>query len=249
MSDGFKKDEWLSEVMNRSVFRWTGTTDSIANDSLKLEMTRASFANGGFFYVKWPIQNVAGMAILTRMGFSVVDTPITFEWRGDLPKTPSLSEIVPAGERHFGELADVAENCFRYSRFHLDPNIPKKVADLVKRRWIENYFIGKRGSALYVALVQGRVAGFLGVVEATDDSKEIAVIDLIGVSTPYQGQSIGSNLVYYFIREWRERVASLRVGTQAANIPSLRLYEKTGFQIVSSQYVLHAHVLPGGVLI
>jgi hypothetical protein len=32
------------------------------------------------------------------------------------------------------------------------------------------------------------------------------------------------------------------VGTQAANIPSLRLYESFGFRVCETAYVLHAHV-------
>jgi hypothetical protein len=33
----------------------------------------------------------------------------------------------------------------------------------------------------------------------------------------------------------------MRVGTQIANIPSLRLYERLGFTMAESAYVLHAH--------
>ena len=33
----------------------------------------------------------------------------------------------------------------------------------------------------------------------------------------------------------------IRVGTQLANVPSLRLYEKLGFYIVDAAYVFHYH--------
>jgi RimJ/RimL family protein N-acetyltransferase len=32
------------------------------------------------------------------------------------------------------------------------------------------------------------------------------------------------------------------VGTQIANLPSIRLYEKLGFSLVKSAYVMHRHV-------
>jgi ribosomal protein S18 acetylase RimI-like enzyme len=38
-----------------------------------------------------------------------------------------------------------------------------------------------------------------------------------------------------------QRPAAIVVGTQAANIPSVRLYESLGFRLRSSQYVLHHH--------
>ena len=34
----------------------------------------------------------------------------------------------------------------------------------------------------------------------------------------------------------------LRVGTQVANLPSISLYEKCGFHVAETTYVLHAHV-------
>ena len=34
---------------------------------------------------------------------------------------------------------------------------------------------------------------------------------------------------------------TVRVGTQIANIPSLRLYESLGFRIADTHYVLHYH--------
>jgi hypothetical protein len=47
-----------------------------------------------------------------------------------------------------------------------------------------------------------------------------------------------------FVEHYRGRGALL-VGTQVANIPSVRLYERMGFSLSSSQYVLHLHVEKG----
>jgi RimJ/RimL family protein N-acetyltransferase len=34
---------------------------------------------------------------------------------------------------------------------------------------------------------------------------------------------------------------TMRVGTQIANIPSIRLYEAMGFRLVGAQHILHCH--------
>jgi len=45
----------------------------------------------------------------------------------------------------------------------------------------------------------------------------------------------------WFIQDSEKGYTTLRVGTQVANIPSTRLYEKAGFRLRASHYVLHAH--------
>ena len=39
----------------------------------------------------------------------------------------------------------------------------------------------------------------------------------------------------------QRRPRGLRVGTQAANTPSVRLYESLGFRLSQAQFVLHHH--------
>ena len=97
---------------------------------------------------------------------------------------------------------------------------------------------------LYVGRIGGAIAGFLAVIESRVGTRSIAVIDLVGVSPEHQGRRVGTALVRRFIEEWRGRAAELRVGTQAANVQSLRFYERNGFRVVQSDYVLHAHILP-----
>jgi ribosomal protein S18 acetylase RimI-like enzyme len=80
--------------------------------------------------------------------------------------------------------------------------------------------------------------GFLAVLE-TGDAR---VIDLVGVAPERQGRGVGSTLVDAFVR--RHRGHELVVGTQLANVPSLRLYRRAGFAIARSAFVLHRHVAP-----
>jgi ribosomal protein S18 acetylase RimI-like enzyme len=136
---------------------------------------------------------------------------------------------------------DIAGSCFRFSRFHQDPRIGVQAAHAVKRAWAANCLDGKRGEEMLVALDQGRPAGFLAVLLAQD----AAIIDLIGVATQSQRRGIGAALVDAFIGRWRTRVPRLRVGTQEANEPSVRLYEGRGFRLAGKTRVLHAHLREG----
>ncbi|MDD1662940.1 MAG: GNAT family N-acetyltransferase, partial [Methanomicrobiales archaeon] len=144
-------------------------------------------------------------------------------------------------------LLDIAGSCFVHSRFHADPLIPKAFADTVKQKWIANSLSGKRGEGVFVAETGGRPVGFLAVTAAGDAGDRVRVIDLIGVDRGFQGRGAGSSLVASFINDSAGACDRLRVGTQIANIPSLRLYEKFGFRIAGASYVLHAHVDAGSL--
>jgi len=70
------------------------------------------------------------------------------------------------------------------------------------------------------------------------------VIDLVAVAPDAQGRGVGTALVTAFVREASPNSDVLRVGTQIANVPSLRLYTRLGFRIAGSAFVMHLHVGP-----
>jgi GNAT superfamily N-acetyltransferase len=61
------------------------------------------------------------------------------------------------------------------------------------------------------------------------------------VATSSQGKGLGRDLVRFFINHFSGASAGLLVGTQAANAPSMNLYESCGFRAAGAAYVLHRH--------
>lgn len=55
-------------------------------------------------------------------------------------------------------------------------------------------------------------------------------------------------LVTAFVDHYKKTCTRLLVGTQAANIPSMRLYEELGFSVVQTKCVFHMHAAPVGVV-
>ena len=82
----------------------------------------------------------------------------------------------------------------------------------------------------------GAVVGFLQLLRAG----ATLVIDLIAVEPRVRGRGIASDLVALAERS-TENVETLRVGTQIANVPSIRLYETLGFRTTGATYVFHYH--------
>lgn len=219
------RDEWLSRALGLPVYA----------------VTRASAAaeTDGLAWLRVPVDEVASVHELVEFGYRVVDTSITLARRGPIAGAHGdAATVAPATPQQHDALVEIAGSCFRYSRFHLDPLIPNDAADRVKREWVRSYVRGQRGLELLAASVGDEAAGFLAVLHAADGAR---VIDLVGVSPSHQGRGVGAALVTAFSARHGDAQRELRVGTQAANAPSLRLYERLGFQTVAAAYVLHRH--------
>ncbi len=203
-----------------------------------------------FAFCKIPVQHVDRVKAISATGFYMVDTNVTLDWSGAVldEAAPEGIEIAVAGPEDHEQAQQIAGSAFVYSRFHLDPSFPAEAANRIKREWIRSYCEGRRGECLLVARQSGRVTGFLAVLSADIGGKTTAVIDLIAVDAGSRGRGVGAALVRYFVRNWCARAEVLRVGTQIANVVSLRLYHQCGFAMVDASYVLHAHVRDGKLL-
>jgi dTDP-4-amino-4,6-dideoxy-D-galactose acyltransferase len=217
------RDDWLSDVLGIPSFSVDGG--------------ESEPAPAGFYYAKVDVGDVSSVEKLTGRGFRVVDVNVVLTRDPDRPALEPSLNVVAAEPEHADKVLEIAGNCFRFSRFHLDPRIGVDAANRVKREWARSHVEGRRGVGLLVALLDGEVAGFLAVL----DAPPARVIDLIGVAPRAQGQGVGKALVAAFVELHGPGAGELRVGTQIANVPSLRLYAKTGFVATSSAYVLHLH--------
>jgi dTDP-4-amino-4,6-dideoxy-D-galactose acyltransferase len=232
-------DSWLGDLMSRGVYRVHADATSVA-DEVDLHARGQARA---FYFAKVPADRVGIMRALTRIGFSVVDVNITFTRRprvaANRPPGIDIGECTPKAA---DAVLDIAGHCFKYTRFHLDPLVEVALAHRIKREWVRNYVLKRRGDRLFVAYVDGRPAGFLAALVGDRAGERTATIDLVGVDTTLQGRGIGQSLVLAFADHYRGSCDWLAVGTQVANIPSVRLYEKLGFSLAQSEYVLHKHI-------
>lgn len=225
-----RADGWLAEVIGVPTFRVDG------DGSTEPVERHAGGQARAFYYAKVDTARTDRVAALSRIGFSVVDTAVTFERARDVAARPGQVSVGELGDAETDAVLDIAGTAFRYSRFHLDPQFPDEIANKIKREWVRNYARRARGDKLLVARLGGRPIGFLAALIAGD----AAVIDLIATATDAQGNGAGSALCAAFAEAYRGR--KMLVGTQVANVPSVRLYTRCGYELAHSQYVLHRHV-------
>lgn len=243
-----RADEWLAGVLARPVF--AVVPEAAVGDPGEELRAHAVGRSGALYFARVPTADVAVVHALEAAGMRTVDVNVTFGRPGapGLPAAAAGAAAVAVAPLTPGDppadaaaVLDIAETCFRYSRFHLDPAIPKALAGKVKREWIANYVRRARGLELLVARRDGVPVGFLAVIKVGAEPRSPRAIDLVGVSGAAQRSGAGSALVRAFVERHGPSCDELRVGTQAANLPSLAFYERNGFTVVQTSYVLHMH--------
>jgi len=131
---------------------------------------------------------------------------------------------------------EIASKSFTLDRFHQDPKIDNSSADEIKKQWAGNFFSGKRGDVTVVASKKNRPVAFLLLLFGQKEN----IIDLIAVDSKNRNNGLAKQMIN-FAKSINGFPQNLLVGTQASNIPSIRMYEKIGFKKINSQFVLHYH--------
>lgn len=231
------KDQWLTGQIKITTF--SVIVQPAADDNGHKELNRILKLSPVFVYAKCPVSNTQAVAMLEAKNFLLIDTNLTLKKmisrKVESSKTDNFRLASAVDEK---EVTAIARRNFSFSRFHLDCAFNRIKANAVKAAWTKAYFSGKRGDVMIVAQYDGRIAGFLQLL--IDKSQKSLIIDLIAVDKPFQGKGIASSMITFAENKFCN-LKYIRVGTQIANLPSLKLYESSGFRIDSANYVLHYH--------
>lgn len=236
-----KSDKWLSSMLGKPAYRLDLKEVGVARqgwEGLETELKDKLGSAPAFIYAKTASSDLRHARLLERAGFHLADTSVTFEKPlvdKDMPAAGGFT-IRFAEEKDRQGVMRVAEKSFTYSRFHMDPLIPRKTADRIKSEWAGNYFSGNRGDEMVVGEEKGRIAGFVQII----NSQETLVIDLIAVDRDFRRCGLAAGMIR-FIERGNPESRHILVGTQAANTASMSLYETLGFRIKETGYVFHCH--------
>ncbi len=226
MTDSLSADAWLGRLLGKAAFHLSPAADPAM-----------PLAAPAFIDAKVATGDIGRVQKLAQAGYRLVDTNVRLDRPNGALDVPVVTPAIRAANPQDADaVRALGSSAFRFDRFHADPDIPKPVADRIKGEWAGNYFNGRRGNRMIVAAEKGEVLGFLQIIDRPDHS----IIDLIAVATPAQGRGLAGAMIAYAVRQGPAN--PWRVGTQVANVPSLRLYERLGFRCAETQYVFHRHV-------
>lgn len=232
-------DEWLSGILGYHVYRLDIIQSEAHCGRLEIDWP---LDDRWFIYTKAPTNGLELINALEDAGFRLIESNLQLEKSmNPMPEPINPNRVRFAVPEDEAAVRCVSEHSFVYSRFHLDPSISNNLADKVKAAWAANYFAGQRGDAMVLGEDQGKVVGFLQLIFQGD----VLVIDLIAVDPAQHKMGLARDMIA-FAQCNLPHFRLFRVGTQVSNVPSIRLYEKLGFRIVKSQYVLHRHSCSDG---
>ena len=231
----FTRDLWLSELLGKPVYQLTG--DRLAIDARNMPQ------GGALVWTKLAVDRVDKLLYLQNLGFRVIEANVQFATSSRIDngavRIHSSLAVRPAVPADEPSVRAVARSSFDFDRFHRDPQIRAEQASRIKEEWAANFFSGKRGSWMLVAEEEERLCGFVQLMSRDNDT---VVIDLIAVSSESRGRGVAKAMIGAAMANYLRRDASMYVGTQLANSPSIGLYQQLGFRLVSASYVLHLHV-------
>lgn len=241
-----ERDPWLSTVVGERCFNVRGDVDAAPPTQVGDDGVHGP----AFVTARAKVTDLSKVQELTTRGFRLVDTSLVFRQDAGvsiaLPVLGPPMTIAEALPEEANAVATIAVSSFRYSRFHLDPLFSASSAERVKANWAVNLAVGARGSGCLVARQGDKITGFLGYIRTQEVVPEL-VIDLIAVHPTHRQGGVGTRLVRAASGIARESGIAVRVGTQLANLPSIRFYERLGFRMTSAAHVFHGHLVESGV--
>lgn len=222
-------DDWLSQILKKNVYFLKNSFSNFNENSFPSE--------NFLIWTKILVSDINKLNYLQKIGFYIVDTNVQLisSYIGKIADNTNVRFAKPTDEKF---VKYIARNSFKHSRFHLDPEIPDNIACSIKELWARNFFLGKRGKWMVIVEINSEVVGFLQLISKDNNT---LLIDLIAVDEKYRGRGYAKKMIYYAYKNCSNKTDKVEVGTQISNIPSLDLYTRLGFKIISSHYVLHIH--------
>lgn len=124
-----------------------------------------------------------------------------------------------------------------FSRFNLDPKIPKSKFVELYKLWIDNSLNRELADEIFVYRELDEIIGMVTVKLINND---LAKIGLIAVEPGNQGKGIGRSLLMRVEKYLAERgISKLQIPTQLQNEKACHFYETCGYQIKSKCIVTH----------
>ena len=225
-----KKDKFISLILKYDAYSF-----SYKSNNNKLVLPKK---NKIFIYSNISTKNLKGIKLLENNNFNLITTNLSFIYNKKLKQNNRKIIYRFATKKDESVVVKIAYNSFRDSRFSIDDNFNSKIGKIIKKRWVENYFLGKRGTHMIVAEKNNKIVGFLLLIK----KKSNILIDLIAVDKKYRKIGIGESLIKSIGKFNDLKYKSISVGTQITNKASIHLYNKIGFKLDKTFYNFHLHI-------
>jgi len=134
------------------------------------------------------------------------------------------------------QLFEIAIQCGEYSRYKIDPQIPKNKFEELYKIWMTKSLSGEMADNVIVIKKNNITSGLI-TVYCKDG---IGNIGLFGVHDNFRGKGIGGELINASLKYFKTKNCKLvKVVTQGKNEAACKLYEKFGFTVQNKVNFYH----------
>ncbi len=207
----------------------------------ELSTTLLELKHEGVSLVYWPAKHPCDPAIIQSLGGMLVDNRVTLttnlEHFTDKGEVSSAIKAEPYNkDMAIRELEDLAVQCGQYSRFCIDPNIPRDRFIALYKIWINRALQKELSDEVLVIQTAGKVTGIITL----GNNGECGNIGLLGVDRNHRGKKLGEKLLQA-AQVWflQNGYSTAQVVTQYANKPACKLYKKCGYVIETVEPYYH----------
>jgi len=222
---------WDSEFFGFPVARVTATV--LTEQSAAAMVEWCAQRNVKCLYLRAKPDCAETGRIAASAGFRFVDTRMDFELEVESvsPHHSAGVSFRPARETDLSALRQIARNAHRDTRFFFDGRFNPSRAEDLYAKWIEVEYARKGGKVWVAEVSAGEPAGY--VSWHIDSENHCGRVGLLGVDAAHRGRGFGRGLLNTAI-EWslKNGFTTVRVATQARNVPAQRLYQTIGFRTV-----------------
>lgn len=140
------------------------------------------------------------------------------------------------GKDDLPAIRKIAETCFTYERFHLDPRVGSHIGNMRYGQWVTNTFEHPRQRLLKIC-DKDLLIGFF-IVESVGEGD--VYWHLTAISPRYQGKGYGRRAWLAMLRYHQEDGKnSISTTISARNMPIMNLYSSLSFRFMSPQMTFH----------
>jgi len=171
-------------------------------------------------------------------GFHFTDIRVSFEMdMQDYAARGADKSVRGCTEADLPAIKDIARRSYSQSRYYYDGHFDTATLERFYSDWLETTFRSPRGK-VFVAHKDGKPVGYIS--GEIDNRGRLGRIILVGVDEQSAGSGVGKHLVDAML-DWMhgQKAYVTEVVTQGRNIPAQRLYQKSGFKMVSAHIWYH----------
>ena len=227
-SSSMYKDKWLENIFNKNCYITTNLKDIKFFKTLKNTFVFLKTKNK--ITKKSSIRNLKFIDINNIYQKNIEKT---YEYLNK--KKISYKTKLKKNEQK--KVIKLAYSNFKFSRFHSDKRLSNLKANLIKKKTLENFFLGKRGNKIFVQFYEGKISGFcLFIYERIYEAR----IDLICIDKKFSRKGLAKDLIEYSIDCLKKaNKKKVIVGTQEKNFASNKLYKSLKFIPKSKLFMYH----------